>query len=62
MLRDRVQDGMYFTDGFSSPELFTPTSYLGKGKQPMQENRLRGRVQEGMYITSFHINSSPLQG
>ena len=44
----RVQERL--SDGFSSPKLFTLSTYLGYVKQPMQENRFRDRLQEGLYI------------
>ena len=50
-LRGRIQEGLYISDGFSCPKLFTLTTYLGYVKQAMQKNRFRGRVEEGLYIT-----------
>ena len=50
-LRGRIQEGLYISDGFSSPKFFTLTTYLDSVKQPMQENRFRVGVREELYIT-----------
>ena len=53
--RDREQERLYVTEGFSSYKLLTNTHV----KQPIEVTRISGRVQERLYFTDGFSSPKP---